>query len=244
MRHFLGVSLRSTPDESATFNALQLACCASTPTERLTQTLAAVAQRARSGEDFHRAVREFLDEFALRGDERSRADAIVEKPLSIGEPRQDAYLGALAEHLAVTWNRAAGLVGGGRSLPVSLLVRQRGSRFSRDLDSPGASGFPAPQRVRARGCAALPPPRRRCWRSRSSLIGLGRTRLTCVCWPASWAWKAQTKFSRSPSTPMAIASIRPPVSSSNRSSSRGSFLRSHFAPLGPPVWHSVFFGGL
>jgi hypothetical protein len=68
---------------------------------RLTQTLATVAQRARSGEDFHRAVREFLDEFALRGDERSRADAIVEKPLPAGEPRQDAYLGALAEHLAV-----------------------------------------------------------------------------------------------------------------------------------------------
>lgn len=72
------------------------------PPERLTQTLAAVALRARSGEDFHRAVREFLDEFALRADERSRLDAIVEKPLATGEPRQDAYLGALAEHLAVT----------------------------------------------------------------------------------------------------------------------------------------------
>jgi len=69
---------------------------------RLTQTLARVAQRTRSGEDFHRAIREFLDEFALRGDELSRVDAISEKPLSTGEPRQDAYLGALAEHLAVT----------------------------------------------------------------------------------------------------------------------------------------------
>lgn len=66
---------------------------------RLTQTLAGVAC---SGEDFHRAVREFLDEFALRGDDSSRFDAISEKPLPTGEPRQDAYLGALAEHLAVT----------------------------------------------------------------------------------------------------------------------------------------------
>ena len=68
--------------------------------ERLTQTLAGVAQRTLAGEDFHRAVREFLDEFALRGDKSSRVDAISEKPLLTGEPRQDAYLGALAEHLA------------------------------------------------------------------------------------------------------------------------------------------------
>lgn len=70
---------------------------------RLTQTLAGVAQRTRSGEDFYLAVREFLDEFALRGDDLSRTDAIAEKPLLTGEPRQDAYLGALAEHLAVTY---------------------------------------------------------------------------------------------------------------------------------------------
>jgi hypothetical protein len=67
---------------------------------RLTQTLAGVAQRARSDEGFHPAVREFLDEFALRGDERSRSAAITERPATTGEPRYDAYLGALAEHLA------------------------------------------------------------------------------------------------------------------------------------------------
>jgi hypothetical protein len=67
---------------------------------QLNQTLAEVSQRARSGEDFHRAVREFLDEFVLRGDERSRSDAIAERPVMTGEPRHDAYLGALAEHLA------------------------------------------------------------------------------------------------------------------------------------------------
>lgn len=70
--------------------------------ERLTQSLAGVARRVRSGEDFHPVVREFLDEFALRGSDGSRAEAIAERPGATGESRQDAYLGALAEHLAVT----------------------------------------------------------------------------------------------------------------------------------------------
>jgi len=68
--------------------------------ERLSQTLAAVAGRVRGGEDFRHVVREFLDEFALRGDDRSQADAIAERPELTGDPRHDAYLGALAEHLA------------------------------------------------------------------------------------------------------------------------------------------------
>jgi hypothetical protein len=59
-----------------------------------------VAERVGGGEDFRQAVREFLDEFALRGDDRLRADAIAERPESTGDPRHDAYLGALAEHLA------------------------------------------------------------------------------------------------------------------------------------------------
>jgi hypothetical protein len=67
---------------------------------RLTQTLAGVAARAREGEDFLHAAREFLDEFALRGDDRLRAEAIVDLPPLTGEARHDAYLGALAEHLA------------------------------------------------------------------------------------------------------------------------------------------------
>ncbi len=68
--------------------------------QRLTETLAGVARRAQADEDFRHAVREFLDEFALRGDDRSRAQAIAERPVATGDPRHDAYLGALAEHLA------------------------------------------------------------------------------------------------------------------------------------------------
>ncbi len=67
---------------------------------RLNQTLAGVADRVRDGEGFQHTVREFLDEFALRGDDRTRAEAIVERPATAGDPRHDAYLGALAEHLA------------------------------------------------------------------------------------------------------------------------------------------------
>jgi hypothetical protein len=68
--------------------------------ERLTQTLAGVSTRSCSGEAFRHAVREFLDEFALRSDDGSRAEAIAQRPEPTGDPRHDAYLGALAEHLA------------------------------------------------------------------------------------------------------------------------------------------------
>lgn len=67
---------------------------------RLSQTLAVVAERVRRGDDFRYAVRDFLDEFALRAGDRSRAEAIRERPESTGDRRQNAYLGALAEHLS------------------------------------------------------------------------------------------------------------------------------------------------
>jgi len=70
--------------------------------EAFTQTLAGVARRARSGEPFLAAVRELLDEFALLPRDELRARAIAERPPDTGDPRHDAYLGALAEHLAVT----------------------------------------------------------------------------------------------------------------------------------------------
>lgn len=71
------------------------------PPRQLTATLAGVAGRVLAGEDFRHAVRDFLDEFALRED-ASRAEAIAERPEPTGDPRHDAYLGALAEHLAAT----------------------------------------------------------------------------------------------------------------------------------------------
>ncbi|HZV72590.1 MAG TPA: hypothetical protein VFF79_02635 [Conexibacter sp.] len=71
------------------------------PDERFTQTLTGVAARAQAGEDLRFAVRELLDEFALRGRDDLRAQALAEEPASV-DPHVDAYLGALAEHLART----------------------------------------------------------------------------------------------------------------------------------------------
>jgi hypothetical protein len=68
---------------------------------RLPATLAGVGQSVLDGEDFRYAVREFVDQFGLRPDDRSRAEAIAEPPPPTGDPRYDAYLGALAEHLAL-----------------------------------------------------------------------------------------------------------------------------------------------
>jgi len=67
---------------------------------RLTLTLSNVAHRSLHQGDFDHAVREFLDEFALRPDDGSRTGAIAAEPPPTGDARHDAYLAALAEHLA------------------------------------------------------------------------------------------------------------------------------------------------
>lgn len=70
--------------------------------ERFTQTLAGVAEPVRDGEELRFCVRELLDEFALRGRDELRIAAIRDEPAATGDERADAYLGALAEHLAAT----------------------------------------------------------------------------------------------------------------------------------------------
>ncbi|MFL5818011.1 MAG: hypothetical protein ACJ76L_10470 [Conexibacter sp.] len=69
------------------------------PDDRFTQTVASVAERVQAGEQLRFAVRELLDEFALRGRDELRAAALAEEPANV-DPHVDAYLGALAEHLA------------------------------------------------------------------------------------------------------------------------------------------------
>ncbi|MDQ6751331.1 MAG: hypothetical protein M3Z33_11335 [Actinomycetota bacterium] len=69
---------------------------------RFAQSAAAVAVRVLGGEGFHHAVRELLDEIALAPDDGIVARAIVDKPPPTGNSRLDAYLGALAEHLAIS----------------------------------------------------------------------------------------------------------------------------------------------
>ena len=72
------------------------------PDSAFRQSLAAVAERIRAGEDLRFAVREFLDEFVLLPRDDLRRAAIERRPVPTGEARADAYLGALAEHLAAT----------------------------------------------------------------------------------------------------------------------------------------------
>jgi hypothetical protein len=74
------------------------------PDRAFRQSLAGVAERLRAGDDLHFAVREFLDEFALLPRDDLRRAAIDRRPPPTGDPRADAFLGALAEHLAGTEN--------------------------------------------------------------------------------------------------------------------------------------------
>src|SRR5258708_35811604 len=48
---------------------------------RLTATLAGVSERARHAEDLRQAVRAFLDEFAVDGDDRSADESRSERPV-------------------------------------------------------------------------------------------------------------------------------------------------------------------
>jgi hypothetical protein len=72
------------------------------PDSAFRQSLAGVAERIRAGEDLHFAVREFLDEFTLLPRDDLRRAAVAGRPLPTGDARADAYLGALAEHLAAS----------------------------------------------------------------------------------------------------------------------------------------------
>ena len=63
-------------------------------------SLREVALRARAGESFDPALREFLDEF-YRHPRRHEA-MIKDEPESVA-PLQDAYLAAVAEHLSERW---------------------------------------------------------------------------------------------------------------------------------------------
>lgn len=65
-------------------------------------TVQRTAERIRNGEEPWTCIREFLDDFyAAEGDTGRQAVMIAERPELTGDRRFDAYLAALAEHLAV-----------------------------------------------------------------------------------------------------------------------------------------------
>lgn len=65
-------------------------------------SLAETMRNVKEGrQDFSTALSEFLDEFYLR--EQYRQAAIAEKPVLVGNSHQDAFIGAVGEHLARRW---------------------------------------------------------------------------------------------------------------------------------------------
>lgn len=62
-------------------------------------SLRRTAERMKEGEDPWLCIREFLDDF-YAADDAGRGRMISERPEGVADPRLDAYLGALAEHLA------------------------------------------------------------------------------------------------------------------------------------------------
>lgn len=70
------------------------------PDSAFTQSVAGVADRVAGGAPFLPAVRELLDEFSLLSDDGQRRRALDDCPRPTGDLRHDAYLAALAEHLA------------------------------------------------------------------------------------------------------------------------------------------------
>src|SRR5690349_1728945 len=67
-------------------------------------TLAQVLRLVRDGEKFRFCLAGFLDEFYGDASDRSRAARIAEDPELTGDPKRDALLGAIGEHLALRWN--------------------------------------------------------------------------------------------------------------------------------------------
>lgn len=65
-----------------------------------TQSIAGVARRVRGGEPFLPCVRDVLDEVGLMATPAQRHRAVSQAPEPTGDVRYDAYLAALAEHLA------------------------------------------------------------------------------------------------------------------------------------------------
>lgn len=128
---------------------------------RRPETIAEIARRAHAGtQRFDPAVREFLDSWQSM-DEARRCAAIAEEPVPVGGI-QDAYLAALAEHLALSarmpvprWTEKPDrflsepfFAGGLESLKAILLVESP-LAFRRRLIFISADGLSRPQRTSA-----------------------------------------------------------------------------------------------
>lgn len=64
-------------------------------------SLREVVDRAVAGAPWRSVLDEFLDEFYLNAGDRQKM--IADEPAVLGDPRSDAYIGAVGEHLARRW---------------------------------------------------------------------------------------------------------------------------------------------
>jgi len=94
------------------------------------ETLREVARRVKHGEqEFDFALGEFLDSFYLRSERR--LEAIAEAPERI-EPLRDAYLAAVAEHLARSYG-----------MPVPAWTETQGNELNRPFFAGGLESLKA-----------------------------------------------------------------------------------------------------
>jgi hypothetical protein len=70
------------------------------PANRRPRTLGEVSALGRRFGEPDAFLREFLDEFYIEQDARTRADMLASEPALEGHDRHDAYYAAVAEHLA------------------------------------------------------------------------------------------------------------------------------------------------
>jgi hypothetical protein len=122
------------------------------------EKIAEIARRVAGREDrFDPAVREFLDSWQGMS-QQSRAQALTEEPLRLGDV-EDAYLGALAEHLASeeglsapAWTESPRrflhdpFFAGGLEALKALLIVESPSAFRRRLIFISADGLSRPRR--------------------------------------------------------------------------------------------------
>lgn len=70
-------------------------------------TLAQLLQLVRDGEKLGFCLAGFLDDFYRDADPESRAGRIAEDPGLTSDPKMNALMGAVAEHLTLRWNLGA-----------------------------------------------------------------------------------------------------------------------------------------
>ncbi|MGH8931223.1 MAG: hypothetical protein ACRDZO_11520 [Egibacteraceae bacterium] len=104
LERILRIQAESDPDEPQTIREWLEANPHMRSTTYVRDTLATLARRTLDGEDFFFALREWLDDLYGAFELPERQAMLDERPPDLGDPRLDAFLGALAEHFAAAYD--------------------------------------------------------------------------------------------------------------------------------------------